>query len=140
MKRRTAREKAVQALFQIDMSQVEPEEAIEFVLEDHSPNVFLETIVKGTATNQQEIDENIKRHLHNWTLERIGNVDRAILRLAVYEMFYMDDIPLNVTINEAIELAKTFGDENSPKFINGVLSHIKIDIEKDGRTNDGNNN
>lgn len=71
----------------------------------------------------------ISGHLVNWKLDRIANVDRAILRLAVYEMVYSDDIPANVSLNEAIELAKRFGDDKAAKFVNGVLSNIKTDIE-----------
>lgn len=72
----------------------------------------------------------ISKHLVNWKLDRIANVDRAILRLAAYEMAYAEDIPVNVSMNEAIELAKRFGDDKATKFVNGVLSNIKSDIEQ----------
>lgn len=126
MKRRTAREKAIQALFQIDRSQTDPDEAIANVLdEEQEVDEFLEKLVQGTVEHLLEIDEKLKQHLENWSLERIGNVDRAILRLATFEMEYLDDVPVNVTMNEAIELAKVFGDDNSSRFVNGVLSKMK---------------
>lgn len=72
----------------------------------------------------------ISQHLVNWKLDRIANVDRAILRLSVYEMVYQEDIPVSVSMNEAIELAKLFGDDKAPKFVNGVLSNIKNDLKQ----------
>jgi N utilization substance protein B len=125
MKRRTAREKAIQALFQLDLNEQEPRLAILHVLEDQETDEFLEQLVLGTVEHQSEIDELLKNNLENWSIDRIGNVDRAILRLAVYEMKYDHDIPTNVSINEAIELAKIFGDDESGKFINSVLSKVK---------------
>lgn len=128
MKRRTAREKAVQALFQIDVSQTDLEEAIENVLEeDQEIDSFLEQLVHGTVRHMDVIDQELKSNLEKWSLDRLGNVDRAILRLAVFEMKYLDDVPVNVSMNEAVELAKTFSDETSSRFINGVLSKM---IEK----------
>ncbi|HZG73655.1 MAG TPA: transcription antitermination factor NusB [Chondromyces sp.] len=125
MKRRTAREKSLQALYQMDMSGAEPMEAIENVLEGTSPDDYLQACVTGTAEHLQEIDEIIKKHLEKWSFDRLAKVDRNILRLAVYEMMYVDDVPQNVAINEAIELSKLFSEERSGKFINGVLSRIK---------------
>ncbi|ASS91861.1 MAG: transcription antitermination factor NusB [Bacillaceae bacterium] len=130
MKRRTARKKALQALFQIDLAEALPEEAINHVLDGNEHDPFLNKLVLGTVEHQNEIDELIKRNLTNWKLERLANIDRAILRLAVYEMKYEPDIPFNVTIDEAIELAKMFGDVQSSKFVNGVLSSIKEELEK----------
>ncbi|AME08171.1 transcription antitermination factor NusB [Bacillus siamensis] len=129
MKRRTAREKALQALFQIDVSDIAPNEAIEHALDGGKTDDFFEQLVYGVLEHQVQLDEMISGHLVNWKLDRIANVDRAILRLAVYEMVYTDDIPANVSLNEAIELAKRFGDDKAAKFVNGVLSNIKTDIE-----------
>ncbi|MDY7904507.1 MULTISPECIES: transcription antitermination factor NusB [Bacillus] len=129
MKRRTAREKALQALFQIDVSDIAPNEAIEHALDGEKTDAFFEQLVYGVIELQVQLDEMISGHLVNWKLDRIANVDRAILRLAVYEMVYTDDIPANVSLNEAIELAKRFGDDKAAKFVNGVLSNIKTDIE-----------
>ena len=126
MKRRTAREKALQAIFQIDVSEVTPEEAIEHVLNGDQPDDYLNQLVTGTTENLPEIDENIKKYLQKWTIDRIATVDRNLLRLSVYELlFCRDEVPPNVVIDEAVEIAKVFGDEQSSKFINGVLSKVK---------------
>jgi N utilization substance protein B len=129
MKRRTAREKALQSLFQIDVSDTEPNEAMQHALDGQESDAFFEQLVYGVLENKEKIDEMIKRHLVNWKLDRLANVDRAILRLSAYEMMFLDDIPVNVSMNEAIELAKQFGDDKSAKFVNGVLSNIKSDLE-----------
>ena len=127
MKRSEAREKALQAVFQIDLSDIEAQEAIENVLESASKkeDQFLTHLVLGTVKNMPEIDSMISGHLENWTLSRLGTVDRTILRIAVYEMMYEEEIPLSVSMDEAIELAKKFGDDKSSKFINAVLSKVK---------------
>ncbi|PFS77660.1 N utilization substance protein NusB [Bacillus thuringiensis] len=127
MKRRTARERAMQALYQMDITgELEPKVAVENTLDEgEETNAFLESLVVGFVENKEAIDEAIRQNLKKWKLERISIVDRSILRVAVYEMKYMEEIPHNVTINEAIEIAKTFGDEESRRFINGVLSNIK---------------
>ncbi len=131
MKRSKSREKALQAIFQMDISDVAPDEAIENVLEEgESADDFLRSIVLGTKENQEEIDSTLKAHLEKWSLDRLGTVDRTILRMSVFEMMYVEEIPANVSMNEAIELAKTFGDDKSSGFINAVLSKVKTTIEK----------
>lgn len=125
MKRRTAREKALQTLFQIDVSNIDPKEAITHALDEQESDPFFEELVFGVLEQKDKLDDMISQHLVNWKLDRIANVDRAILRLSVYEMVYQEDIPLSVSMNEAIELAKLFGDDKAPKFVNGVLSNIK---------------
>ncbi|MBO0995281.1 transcription antitermination factor NusB [Bacillus sp. SD088] len=125
MKRRTAREKALQALFQMNISGIEAEEAIENVLEDEKKDPFLQQLVEGTIQHLPEIDAEIQKHLENWTLDRLAKVDITILRIGMYELLFHDDIPENVAINEAIEIAKIFGDDKSGKFINGILSKAK---------------
>ncbi len=131
MNRRLERLRAVQALFQVDVTKVDWHEAINNTLDEGEHlTPFLEKIVSGTIAHQQEIDTLISDSLENWKLERVGNVDRAILRLAVHELQYIDDIPANVTFNEAIELAKAFGGEESGKFLNGVLSNIVKKLNK----------
>jgi transcription antitermination protein NusB len=127
MKRRTAREKAIQTLFQLQLNELDPKEAILNVLEDEKSDEFFENLVLGTVEHKTEIDQILKNNLEKWSIERIGNVDRAILTLAVYEMKFVDEIPVNVSLNEAIELAKIYGDDNSSKFINSVLSKVKED-------------
>ena len=129
MKRRTAREKALQALFQYDLGQAEPMEAIRNVVQTEEIDPFLQKLVMGTVEHLEEIDATLRKHLEKWTLERVAAVDRAILRLAVYEMTYEEDIPTNVSLNEAIELAKKFSDSQSNRFINGVLSKVLQTIE-----------
>lgn len=124
MKRRTAREKSLQALYQIDVSGTEPEEAVANVLEEEPADEYLRKSVTETIKHLEEIDTLIKAHLEKWSFDRLAKVDRNILRLAVFEIKYAEDIPEKVAINEAIELAKQFSDEQSGKFINGVLSRI----------------
>ncbi|MBO8176746.1 transcription antitermination factor NusB [Aeribacillus pallidus] len=128
MKRRVAREKALQALFQVDVGQVNAEEALQNVIQKEKADEYLKQLLFGTVNHLQEIDEVIKQHLEKWSFDRLAKVDRNILRLAVYEMKYIEDVPVNVSINEAVELAKIFGDERSNKFVNGVLSKVKETI------------
>ncbi|SEM88625.1 NusB antitermination factor [Mesobacillus persicus] len=126
MKRRTAREKALQALFQIDISKVEANEAIQHVLEDQPNDQYLTNLVEGVVQHQEEIDGMIKEQLEKWTIERLAHVDRSILRLAVFELMYCkEEVPANVALDEAIEIAKIYGDDQSSKFVNGVLSKVK---------------
>lgn len=126
MKRRTAREKALQALFQIDLSEIDKNDAIIHALDGEKPDVYLSSLVNGVLDHQVSIDEHIKKHLENWTIERIANVDRNLLRIAVYELVYRsEEVPENVVIDEAVEIAKAYGDDKSSKFINGILSKIK---------------
>jgi transcription antitermination protein NusB len=123
MKRRTAREKAVQCLFQIDMADVQVEDALNLVMEDSEEDPsYLRYLVEGTLKHQQEVDAEIRKFLRGWQLERIANVDRAILRLAFFEIMFEPDVPDKVVMNEAIEIAKLFSDEQSHRYINGVLS------------------
>ncbi|WP_100010702.1 transcription antitermination factor NusB [Lentibacillus sediminis] len=118
MNRHAAREKAFQLLFQLDMhdhdTRPEPEE--------NDP--FLRTLVEGVRNSREEIDTTISQHLENWSFTRIASVEKTILRIATYEIKFLEDIPQNVSINEAIELANRYGDEKSGKFINGVLAKI----------------
>lgn len=127
MKRREAREKAFQFLFQIDINNNEPVAAIREYLDEQGQDDFLQTLIEGVTERKTEIDEIIRTQLENWSLERIAAVERTILRIATYEIRYMDDIPPNVSINEAVELGKIYGDEKSGKFVNGVLSNVIIE-------------
>ncbi|AGX05449.1 transcription antitermination protein NusB [Bacillus sp. NRRL B-14911] len=129
MKRRTAREKALQALFQIDVSQADPSEAIDHVLEGEEGDEYLTLVVTGVLENKEEIDSLIKQYLEKWKLERLATVDRNLLRQGVYELKYSKEVPANVVIDEAIEIAKIFGDDNSSRFINGVLSKVKDSLD-----------
>ncbi|WP_076758374.1 transcription antitermination factor NusB [Edaphobacillus lindanitolerans] len=121
MKRHEAREKAMQTLFQLDSTEMSPEEAMTHIVgEEQDP--FYAQLVNGTFDNRSEIDESLRTKLEKWTLDRLPKVERTVLRMAVYELQYMEETPAKVVLNEAIELCKTFGDENSGRFVNGVLS------------------
>lgn len=124
MKRQEAREKAFQVLFQMDMNDIHPKNALKNFLDKDINDTFLIELIEGVVQYKDKIDLSISDHLENWTLNRIASVEKTILRLAVFEILYLDDIPVNVSINEAIELAHKFGEEKSGKFVNGVLSKI----------------
>ncbi|MEH7107228.1 transcription antitermination factor NusB [Bacillus sp. JJ1764] len=129
MKRRTAREKALQALFQIDVSDSDPKSAIEYVLEEEASDEYLSKLVNGVYEHKSEIDKLLTENLEKWSLERLATVDRNILRMSVYELqFLSTEVPGNVVLDEAIEIAKIYGDDQSSKFINGVLSKIKQNL------------
>ncbi|MDV6379245.1 transcription antitermination factor NusB [Sporosarcina sp. GW1-11] len=121
MKRREAREKAIQTLFQLDNNEMTVDEAIGYIV-DGQLNSFYEQLVRGTAENMTEIDSAITNKLENWSIDRLPKIERTVLRLAVYELLYNEEVPNRVILNEAIELCKTFGDEKSGRFVNGVLS------------------
>jgi transcription antitermination protein NusB len=130
MKRRTAREKALQALYQIDIAKVDVQDAMESVLNDETSDRYFESLVTGIIEHRDQVDELIRGNLENWTLERLANIDRNLLRIAVYEMQYSEDIPVNVAMDEVIEIAKKFGDDQSSSFVNAVLSKIKQHLGK----------
>ncbi|MBT9169921.1 MAG: N utilization substance protein B [Actinobacteria bacterium] len=85
---------------------------------------FVMSLVEGVAEKKEYIDDLIQESSRNWSLERMSIVDRNILRMAIYEILFMEDIPLKVSINEAVELAKTYGTDESGRFVNGVLGNI----------------
>lgn len=124
MNRRTAREKAMQILFQLDMNDQNLTESIENFIRDKPYNPYLIKLIDGVSTHVSDIDQTITEHLENWSLDRIASVEKTILRIATYEINYLNDIPNNVSINEAVELAKKYGEEKSGQFVNGVLSKI----------------
>ncbi|GAB6156898.1 transcription antitermination factor NusB [Desulfotomaculum varum] len=125
MGRRHARETALQALFQIDVGKIEPDFAINNTAREFGSGpeelAFAQQLVKGTLEHMQEIDELISQVSKDWQLNRMANVDRNIIRLALYEMKFRDDIPASVSVNEAVELAKIFGGADSGRFVNGIL-------------------
>jgi len=126
--RRKAREAALQALYEIDASRHNAEKvitriAIELNLPEEGVD-FAGSLVTGIISNIQEIDRTIKNFAPAWPLDQISIVDRNILRLAIFEIIIDNKVPLKVAINEAIELAKSFGTDNSSKFINGVLGSV----------------
>lgn len=124
MKRHTAREKAFQILFQIDLNESDPSQVLAENSETEENDSFLEQLVHGVIDYKENVDELISNNLENWTIKRIASVEKTILRIATYEITYLEDIPTNVSINEAVELANKYGDEKSGKFVNGVLSKI----------------
>ncbi|MFC3039026.1 transcription antitermination factor NusB [Virgibacillus xinjiangensis] len=124
MNRHTAREKALQILFQMDLHENESQAEMEEMLVAEGNEPFLRNLVEGVRQRKEELDGMITDKLENWSFDRIASVEKTILRIAVYEINYLDDIPSTVSINEAVELGNRFGDEKSGKFINGVLSKI----------------
>jgi len=127
-KRSKARESVLQILYQIDVTG-DPVDAVlnqYWHTRNRNPEVvdFANEIVKGTTEHLSEIDAIISQHSENWEISKMPIIDRNILRFAIYEILYMDDIPPRVTIDEAIDLANNFGTPNSGKFINGILDKI----------------
>jgi N utilization substance protein B len=123
MSRRQARETALQCLYQMEMAKISMEEALQN-LDLTEINEYTHILVKGVSEHQNHIDDIIRPLLKGWKLERLSCIDRTILRIGAFEIMYMEDIPDAVAIDEAVELAKVFGDEKSRKFVNGVLSSI----------------
>lgn len=131
MSRRIARELVLQSLFQIDFTECEPQAALEAAMAEREEAAASEAagyaaaVLQGVAAHRGEIDERISRCAIDWTLERMPAMDRNILRLAVYELFFADEkLAPGVAINEAVEIAKRYGTDESPKFINGVLGKM----------------
>jgi N utilization substance protein B len=126
MKRRKAREYALQILFQLDIRNEKPSAAVlkHFWAEydpDDEVKAFSEEIVKGTYKHIAKINGLLHQCAKNWSLDRMAVVDRNVLRMAIYEILYRIDIPTSVTINEAIEIAKKYGTDDSGAFVNGIL-------------------
>jgi N utilization substance protein B len=162
-KRREARERAVQFLFQHDLNPPENLEAelsqfwnsqraaaieeekngparygekLELpppTFEEAATRLFAEPLIKGVLEHRDAIDERIKTHAKNWDFNRIAVVDRNIMRLAIYEMLHREDIPPVVSINEAVDIAKKFSTEDSGKFVNGILDKIRGEILRPAR-------
>lgn len=128
--RRKSRENAIILLYQGDLLDKKVDEIIENnLLAGIKYDQFALKLTKGVDRYRKRIDEMIMDIVENWTLERMAIIDRNILRVAVYEMLYEDDIPLKVSVDEAIEIAKSLGqEEDTPKFINGVLGKILDNI------------
>ena len=137
--RRLSREMALKALFQIDLVNANMEETMKYTFKngEFSDEVkeFTLILVKGVMSNLSEIDKTINNYTKNWSLERITNIDRNILRIAIYEILYLIDIPKSVSINEAVELAKKYGTKSSSSFVNGVLGKIDKDDENTKKIN-----
>jgi len=134
--RRSARILALQALYQIDISNRNAEEILSFdwldKTYDDSTVDFARSLVTGTVRESEAIDRCIRQQLEHWDLGRVSYVDRAILRFSTYSLFYQDDVPDTVVINEAIDIAKIFGTDDSYRFVNGVLDGIRKEKERSG--------
>lgn len=138
MKRRLAREIAVQSLYQMEMNEVVAEDAVNMLFDEvneenelgiDSADVsaiddHVRELVNGVTENKTAIDDMLQGYLTGWQVDRLSRVDRQILRLACYEMIFRDDVPPKAAINEAIDLAKHFGTDESGKFVNGVLGRL----------------
>ena len=135
--RRKAREIAMQVLYGLDVSRGNLKETIDLFWKNfdvpEKVKAFSSILVEGAWNNRKQIDTLIGGCAENWSVERMSRVDRSILRMAVYELLYCRDIPPKVAINEAIDLGKLFGSENSGAFINGVLDALYTKLrETDG--------
>lgn len=134
--RRRAREAAIKIIYQVEMSGYAPDECIKTYWENNNEGEdireFANFLARGVLVHLKDIDENIERISSNWPVKRMHKVDLNILRLAVFEMFYTTGIPNKVTINEAIELAKKFGTEESKTFVNGILGKLLEEIKEKG--------
>ena len=133
--RHLARTIAMQTLYEWDFNHADEAAALKFLLQnkmEFAPSFedqgFMETLIKNVFKHQKEIDEYIVKYAPEWPLEQITTVDRNILRIGVFELVFSADVPSKVAINEAIELAKTFGGQASGKFVNGVLGAIYKDL------------
>lgn len=126
--RREGREQALQILYGMELNPVTVPQALrhfrEGVRGSEASQQFAEELVLGVAEHKAELDAAIEEKSTNWTVPRMAKIDLNILRLAVFELLFRPDIPANVTINEAIEIAKKFGTEDSPAFINGILDQF----------------
>lgn len=134
MRRRKAREHALKILYMSELRQEDIEKLItEYFHINKTPEdikEFAEKVVKGVFKNKKILDEKISDCAENWQLERMNFIDRNILRIGAYELLFENEIPSAVSINEAIELAKKFGTEDSPGFVNGILHRIKEEVKK----------
>jgi len=135
--RHLARTIAMQSLFLWDFKgqqEMDLDDTVKNVFANFAPDFddhgFVKNLIKGVMAHLEEIDKYITLYATEWPLDQITIVDRNILRIGVFELVFNDDIPAKVAINEAIEIAKTFGSESSGKFVNGVLGAIYKDMEK----------
>lgn len=141
-KRRRARELALQFLYQFDTltesstEDINIEETLRLFWATKETSLegdvreFSDRLITGACDNIEGIDEIIDRYSEHWRLSRMSRIDRNILRMAIYELVYLRDIPPPVTINEAVELAKKYGTEDSGAFVNGILDRIRMSLKK----------
>lgn len=133
--RRRARVVAMQALYEVDCAHHDPEVTLGRLLAESTlpeeGREFALDLVTGVVARRQDIDTVITRTAPLWPLDQIAAIDRNILRLAIYEILLNNKVPMRAAINEAVELAKLFGSESSPRFINGVLGTVGAHLEKE---------
>ena len=132
MTRREARELAFSLLYEATYYKPEEVPALyerEMELRPFEDNPYLRAVVAGVSEKSAMLDALIEKYSNGWKVRRISRVSLAILRLSIYEMFYVEDVPYNASINEAVELAKKYNDDKAPAFINGVLNAV---AEKEG--------
>lgn len=134
--RSRARLQALQILYQSDITGVAPSEILSvrtYNTEDGEPSEFCRALVAGVEAHAAEVDAAIGRTSKHWVISRMPVVDRNILRLATYEILFCDSVPDSVSINEAVEMAKVYGGEDSSRFVNGVLGRIAERVQgRDG--------
>lgn len=130
IRRREAREQALFYLYQSDLLDVDVDELIQMDLKNKKNiDQFTLKLVKGVKNNFKNLNEIINLHSSNWQIDRMSILDRNMLRIALYEMMFEPEIPLKVTINEAVEISKKYGTNESGKFVNGVLGKV-VEYEK----------
>ena len=138
--RRKAREVALQVLYELDVQMIGLGEAIELFWANFEASEearkFSSLLIEGAWNNREQIDSLISDSSENWTIARMSRVDKSILRMAVYELLFCRDIPPKVTLNEAIDLGKVYGSENSGAFINGILDALYGKLRKKDENQD----
>lgn len=138
--RRQAREWVVQFLFQTEFNPEELDQALNDFWNDEEKKPldrdrnYVNEVIHGVIEQQTKIDRTLKRYTDNWDVDRLGVLDRIVLRVAVYEMLFRDDVPPVVSINEAIEIAKAYSGQKSARFVNGVLDRIQKELNRPSRT------
>ena len=136
--RRKARMVALEMLYQREMTDYSLETIIQNRLQADEKELpeFALHLAEGVSDNKNKIDDMIKGYADNWSIDRMPCVDRNIIRIGIYEMIYESDIPISVSINEAVEVAKAYGSEESGKFVNGILGKVAHVLEE--KNSDGN--
>jgi len=133
--RRIAREAALEVLYRLDLVKHEPEDTIEEIINRKNPSEeaenYLRRLVQAVLDHSAEVDRMLATHLRKWRVERLRYLDRAILRLAGTEMMYFGDVPAKVSINEAVDIARKYGDDDSGRFVNGVLDAVYKEVHRD---------
>ncbi len=132
MGRHDTRESAMKMIFQTMIQKDAISDQLQFFMEEHplppKEAAYFLRVVQGVLDHTEELDAHIAKHAIGWTVERMPKVDLSIMRLAIYEMLYCDDIPASVSINEAVELTKAYGDDQSKSFVNGVLAKVFLEL------------